>query len=295
MIKKDDLFITEGVTQSDRCIHTPGSFAKQNLLYVQEVGRLKSLTPHRSIREKLDSYLLLMVLSGSGSIVVGGEEYDVKQGDCAFINCMEHYEHISSEDNAWELAWVHFNGIAAQAYYDMFYKYNQECNVIYDTETDRCNGIIGKLLEKQRSKNILAELECGELLLHLLNSIIGSVVNQEAEEQEAESKWCNLIREYLNEEYAGSDVTGALSAKYGIPYDEIDGKFIKYYGISMAEYVINRRFNAAKELLRFTIKPMEEVIAESGLGDVVTMQQMFRENEDMSAEEYRKKWAQWIK
>jgi len=34
---------------------------------------------------------------------------------------------------------------------------------------------------------------------------------------------------------------------------------------------------------------------ESGLGDVVTMQKMFRENEDMSAEEYRMRWAQWIK
>ena len=50
MIKKDGLFFNEGMTKSDRSLHTPGSFAKQNLLYVQEVGRLQSLTPHKCIK-----------------------------------------------------------------------------------------------------------------------------------------------------------------------------------------------------------------------------------------------------
>ena len=40
MIKKEGLFATDMVTKSDRCIHTPSNFAKQNLLYVQEVGFL---------------------------------------------------------------------------------------------------------------------------------------------------------------------------------------------------------------------------------------------------------------
>jgi len=114
-------------------------------------------------------------------------------------------------------------------------------------------------------------------------------------DQRAESIWCNEIREFLNEEYAEAEILNILSKKYDMPLEEISNKFRKYYDIGVEEYVINRRFNAAKELLRFTIKPMEEVILESGLGDVVTMQKMFRENEDMSAEEYRMRWAQWIK
>lgn len=44
------MFATEGMTSSDRSLHTPGDYAQQNLLYVQEVGRLKSLKPHRCIR-----------------------------------------------------------------------------------------------------------------------------------------------------------------------------------------------------------------------------------------------------
>lgn len=70
--------------------------------------------------------------------------------------------------------------------------------------------------------------------------------------------------------------------------------FAQHYGISIDEYVDNRRLNAAKELLRFSVKPVAQVAAASGIGDVAAMQQMFREKEGMSAEEYREKWAQWI-
>jgi len=295
MVKKKNLFTTEGVTQSDRSLHTPGNFARQNLLYVQEAGILKSLSPHRCVREKLDSFLFLVVLAGSGSLEVGCRAYQIKQGDCAFIDCQEHYEHISSMDDAWELAWVHFNGQAARSYFDLFFNYNKECNVIYDSDTDIWKGIIRMLLDKIRCKNIIAELECGELLLHMLNTIIGDVVNQDELDQKAESQWCNEIREYLNEEYAEPELLTILSKRYNMSLDEISNKFRNYYDIGVEEYIINRRFNAAKELLRFTIKPIEEVISESGLGDVVNMQKMFRENEDMSAEEYRMRWAQWIK
>ena len=50
----NSLFSTTGITDSDRILHTPGEFARKNLLYVQEVGKLKSLQPHKSQRERID-------------------------------------------------------------------------------------------------------------------------------------------------------------------------------------------------------------------------------------------------
>ena len=44
--RMEKMFSSEGVTKSDRMLHTPGMFAKNHLLYVQEVGRLESLVPH---------------------------------------------------------------------------------------------------------------------------------------------------------------------------------------------------------------------------------------------------------
>lgn len=295
MISKKGLFATEGMTKSDRCIHTPGNFAKQNLLYVQEVGRLQSLKPHRSIRENLNSFLFVVVLEGKGSLQIGGKHYDIHSGDCALIDCKEHYEHISDEKEAWKLGWVHFNGQPAKGYYDLFMKYNKNSNVFSCEDVTVWNDRIGELLARQKARNFQAELYCGDLLLQLLNCIIDTVLSVSVLENEQEKQDIAELREQLNNLYADVNVLEIVEKNFGEGFKLLSERFFRQYGISVEEYIRNRRFNAAKELLRFTIKPVEIVATESGIGNIVSMQQMFRENEEMTAEEYRQKWAQWIR
>lgn len=295
MIKRDGLFSEESVTRSDRSLHTPSAFARQNLLYVQEVGRLESLTPHRCIRENLDSFLFLVVLEGKGSLDIEGKHYEIGKGDCALIDCMKHYEHISDEKEAWKLAWVHFNGNAARGYYELFMKYNGGVNVFETNETSSWDTLIGALRDVQKEKNLQAELHCGELLMKLLNSIIDSVASVSVIASEQEKQIVNELRELLNEKYAESDVLQTVENTLGEGLQELGNKFANQFGISIEEYISNRRFNASKEMLRFSIRPVEEVAKESGIGDMITMQQLFCENEGMTVEEYRAKWAAWIR
>ena len=56
---------------------------------------------------------------------------------------------------------------------------------------------------------------------------------------------------------------------------------------------MNRRFTCAKELLRFTVKPVKEIVTESGIGNADLFRNLFNKNEGMTAEEYREKWSQW--
>lgn len=295
MIKKESLFAAGGTSQSDRCLHTPGSFAKENLLYVQEVGKLRSIQPHRCVRENLDSFLFLIVLEGKGSLDVKGKHYPVQKGDCALIDCMEHFEHISDEQEAWKLGWVHFNGRSARGYYDLFLKYNKDANVFTVPDAGKWEELIEKLLARQKERNLQAELECGELLQHLLNRVIESVADLDAAASEEEKATANAIREQANASYADAGVLKELEQSFGMPEEDLNNRFRRYFGITLEEYISNRRFNAAKELLRFSIKPIGEVAEESGIGDQISMQQMFRDNEGMSAEEYRAKWAAWIR
>lgn len=288
------MFSKENVTRSERSLHTPGAFAKQNLLYVQEVGRLESLTPHRCIRENLDSYLFMVVLEGKGTLTVENREYGISKGDCAFIDCMKHYEHISDEQDAWKLAWVHFNGVGAKAYFDLFCKYCQG-NTFHTVKIDMWNELIGQLLEKQKDKSFLAELHSAELLLQLLNNIIEAVVDTDALRAEDFKQKNRVIREFLNEEYANPDVINSLEKNIGNTIEELNADFVRYYGISVNEYLLNKRLNVAKELLRFTIKTVEEVAKESGIESLAVMEKLFVEKENITPQEYREKWAQWIR
>lgn len=295
MAKREVFFSTEGIAQSDRSIHTPGAFAKQNLLYAQEVGRLQSLQPHKCVRENLDSWLFMVVLKGKGSLDIKGKHYEFGEGDCALIDCKEHYEHISDEQDAWSLAWVHFNGHGAKGYYELFRKCNNDENVFGGGDVSEWNGIIGELLAVQKERNFLAELRCGELLLGLLNRIINCVSDGAVLNSEQEKQALGELREYLNEQFAERDILALLEKNFGEDLKPLGRSFLNKFGITVEEYISSRRFNAAKELLRFSIKPVEEVAKEAGIGDMIVMQQMFRENEGMTAEEYRAKWAQWIR
>ena len=295
MEKRDGFFSTEGIAESDRSIHTPGTFAKQNLLYVQEVGRLQSLRPHKCIRENLDSWLFMIVLKGKGSLDIKGKHYEFGEGDCALIDCEEHYEHISDEEDAWSLAWVHFNGHGAKGYYELFKKCNGGENVFQGGDISAWDGIIGELLTAQKERNFQAELHCGELLLGLMNRIIDSVSDGDILNSEQEKLAIEELREYLNERFAEREILALLEKDFGEDVKLLGKSFLNKFGISVEEYISSRRFNAAKELLRFSIKPVEEVAKVAGIGDIIVMQQMFRENEGMTAEEYRAKWAQWIR
>lgn len=295
MIKSEGLFTTEGMTSSDRSLHTPGDYARQNLLYVQEVGRLKSLKPHRCIREKLESYLFIAVLRGRGKLVIRDHAYELGAGDCALVDCWEHYEHVSDEKDGWELAWVHYYGNTARSFYELFRRGNGGSSVFHVEDVEQWNQLIGQLLSLQSDRNMLAELRCGELLLHLQYRILQELSGGGALADEQEKQLVSSVREWLNEHYTENDVEGALRQEFSQESEEMDRSFAQYYGIRIEEYVDNRRLNAAKELLRFSIKPVAEVAAESGIGDEAAMRRMFREKEGMSAEEYRQKWAQWIR
>lgn len=45
--------------------------------------------------------------------------------------------------------------------------------------------------------------------------------------------------------------------------------------------------------MRFTVKPISDVIRESGIDNADLFRHLFIENEGITAEEYRKKWSQW--
>lgn len=289
------LFSASGVTDSTRMLHTPGDFAKKNLLYVQEVGKLRSLKSHRSQRENLDSFLFMGVLEGEGTVEIMGNTYKVNKGDCVFLNCMDKYAHESSENRPWKLCWAHFNGTAAKAYYELFYEKNGQSSIFRPDSMHKAEKYIDSLMEYQKAKDLEAELESGSILIQLMNLCLISVMQRDNADQEQEVKYCGEIREYVNENYREIELMSILSDKYNLSEEILNEIFQKVYGIELQDYILNRRFTAAKELLRFTIKPIKEVVEESGIRNADLFRRLFLDGEGMSAEDYRMKWAQWIK
>ena len=104
---------------SSRILYTPSPFARTSLLHLQEVGSLQAIRPHTSSRTDLVSFLCLVVLSGSGKLTYEGNDYELKTGDCAFIDCRKAYSHSTSDD-LWALQWCHFYAPSLPAVYEKY-------------------------------------------------------------------------------------------------------------------------------------------------------------------------------
>ncbi|MDD6057986.1 MAG: AraC family transcriptional regulator [Clostridiales bacterium] len=279
----EKMFTSEGVTKSDRILHTPGTFAKNHLLYVQEVGKLQSLVPHICRRENLDSYLIFEVVEGRGSITAEGTTFELQRGDCVWIDCQEPFEHVSSEEEPWKLVWVHFNGNCAAEFYRLFRKKN-ESPILPPRDSVKVADMLERLLEGLKGN--MSELELHSLLTQLVTGCLLETNEKNRMEE---------VREFINVNYRDAGIYKLLAERFGMEQSILEQQFGESYGINVRDYILNRRFNMAKELLRFTIRPMDEVMEASGIGNEDLFYQLFRENEGVTPEEYRKNWAQWIK
>ena len=285
------LFDQNDMTSSKRYLHTPSEFARRKLIYVQETGMLKSLKPHVSRRSNLESYLFFIVMNGRGRVVYGDNTYELKAGECAFIDCRSLYEHCSSDDAQWELKWVHMDGGVLRDYYSVFLEKNGSIPVFRAADIKLYSDMLDRIMANQNEKDITSEYISHSLLTELVTRILVETINEGNKLLNPDI--LNSIREMVNMRFKEENLLESVCQEYGMDEIAINKQFKEKYGIDLCDYILNRRFNCAKELLRFTVKPVKDIVTESGIMNADLFRHLFIENEGMTAEEYRRKWAQW--
>ena len=233
----------------------------------------------------------MVVMSGNGRVSFDGKDYSVKAGDCAFIDCRRSYEHCSGEDSQWELMWVHMDGALLRDYYGIFLEKNGGSPVFKAADIKKYSGIIDEVMSNQDEKDITSEYVSHNLLTNLVTTMLVEIINEDNKKLNPDI--LNSIRESVNARFKEEDLLESVCGEYGMDEIAINRQFKDKYGIDLCDYILNRRFNCAKELLRFSVKPVKEIVVESGIMNTDLFRHLFIENEGMTAEEYRKKWAQW--
>ena len=277
------------LTESYRIISTPSAFAKETLFYIQEIGKLKSLKSHTSKRESLDSFLFIIVTSGSGTFNYMGKIYSLKAGDHLFIDCKKPYSHESTDSDPWKLIWVHFNGVLMDHYYQYFS--NKTSSIAFQPdELSEFNTLLENLLMLANKKSTDSEL----MASHLLNSLITRVLTLNTDQvtkdiNRIEDK-IQQIKDFLDENFQKKIPLDKIAEEFYISKYHMSREFKKAYGITIATYIVAKRITYAKELLRFTDMKIDEIGQFCGIEDNSYFNKVFRKLEGVTASEYRKKW-----
>lgn len=289
-MRKKRTAVTEVNTSSERVLAMPTRFALNSCLYVQEVGRLKSLKPHISARENLDSYLFLIVLSGEGSVNYKGVTHQMSFGNCALIDCKQKYYHISSKDKPWELMWVHFNGNMAASLYEQFIRINPS-GVFRSSNVHNYKRPLEEMMRLNREHDGNTELLSNKYITDIITLSCMDSEHDETEPAGSIRDKLSSIRDYLNENYTHKILLEDLAEEFYVSKYHLSREFKNEYDITIGNYLLNLRIARAKELLRFSGMPIEEIAGECGISDTSYFTKVFRKSEGMTALEYRHKWG----
>ena len=269
---------------SKRVINTATPTAKNSFFYVQETGFLKVKKSHQTKRRFLNSFLIVYVTGGSGTLEYNEKTFSIKKGQCFFIDCMKKHSYHSSENDPWELLWVHFNGATSKEYFDIFYK--KENPVVFPADNMKTENLLRELISINDEHTHNSELLSSHIIVSLMTQVILGTKKKITEPSENAIK----IKSYLKEHFTEKLTLDKLSKELFLSKFHIEKEFKKYYGMTVFDYIISKRINLAKRLLRFTNKTIDEISSECGFSDQSYFNRQFKKSVGTTGTAFRRKW-----
>lgn len=279
---------TQPKSNAQRMIATPTPYTRTNCLYVQEIGSLISVEPHVSRREKLESYLFLIVLSGRGRLFYQETSFELRQGDCVWIDCAQPYLHESSPDAPWELKWVHFYGAGADTFYQS-YREQGHPFCFSPANAGAFNQALSAMYTLHREDAAQKELLCHKYLTDIITLCFLEHAELASEKNRTFTK-ITSVREYLKEHFAEPVSLDLLSSLFFISKFHLAREYKQVFGTTLMGDLTSLRLSHAKSLLRFSEASVESVAVSCGYQNANYFIKVFKRTEGMTPLEYRRKW-----
>ncbi len=278
-----------GVENDKRILYTPSSFAKKNLIYLQETGEIRANRAHISQRDYLRSYLFMLVMDGTGKLMYRGKEYIVRAGECIFIDCTNEYSH-TPQDERWSLKWVHFSGGNVRELYENYLQ-NGGRPSFKTSKFLAYSDLLAEIFRIASEDDGFSDMMLYEKLVSLLVMLTEeSRLQEQQDELERSIRDMTPIKQYLDTNYKEKISLDALAEAFYVNKFYMTRIFKKKYGVSIVNYLTQVRITRAKQLLRFTDMPIESISQECGMSDANYFSRVFRKVEGTSPGEFRKMW-----
>ncbi|HEY5583067.1 MAG TPA: AraC family transcriptional regulator [Ruminiclostridium sp.] len=255
--------------------------AKSMFFYLKCAGRYFSDSDYYVERKEYNSFLLIYIKSGEGSIYYENKTYEAKENDVVIIACHKPYSY--SSDN-WETLWVHFDGNMSREFFNTIYA-STGCVISLKESIivpKYLNYIIDDISGNKKTNEPIVSCYIQRILteLMLLSSDTSSEeLNNTSPVEEAITYIQNNFKNKISIERLSLDVN--LSTFY---FSRI---FKRETGYSPYEYIIMTRLNEAKKLLKETILSIKEIGFSSGFNSESNFVSCFKNNNYVTPKEFR--------
>ena len=148
-------------------------------------------------------------------------------------------------------------------------------------------SIITNINNIANGDSFIKDMEIYSSITNLLTKIMKETIYND----DSKKKY-NLedIRKYLDDNYTSAITLENLSDTFYINKYYLTRAFKDKYGVTINNYLLDKRIMKAKELLRYSNYSIEKVGKLSGITDQNYFSRIFKRVEGTSPKEYRKMW-----
>lgn len=260
---------------------------KPRLLYA---GSLNKHEDWSEIPHNHEFVEILFILDGKGSVTIEGAYYPLKKGDIIIYNADVMHAEISDTKEPLEARFLAFDKLEVTnlepnhlipPQYDFIYPSDD----MYQTFQRYFDNIIHELSVKEQFYSDIAQNTLQVLLMQLLRLLNRT---QSANELLKQNEALTSALKYIDDHYLENITLDSIAAECFVTKYYLSHLFAKYQQTSIGKYIFNKRLNDAKNLLRFTDSPVQEVAEQSGFNDQSYFCRVFKKAVNMTPMQYRK-------
>jgi len=249
-----------------------------------DISRFGITFPDKNYRIKRNPspcFIVEYIVSGMGYIEINGTKHKLTQNDIYIVHPGDNCEYYADKKNPYKKYWINFR---SSFFFDFLKSYDLDERVIHGLDISQYFEQIFEL-EKTSRKNDDLYLPVSKILFSMMLDI---AIFKKSEEKNKELNLAVRIKDFLQFGFNDDITMETLEKEYYRSKSQINKIFKKAYNITPYAYLINIRIDFAKNLLKTTDKPINQIAEYLRFSSEYHFSGTFKKKVGISPREYRK-------
>lgn len=267
--------------------HTPTEVGRQVFYSVLRAGHLISGRDYKKVHPNYPGHKLLLCLKGSGFVRVNGRDWEVKQGDLAWIFNDNENAHWPTEGSPWEMLWIRVVGPHMEEVYRVMTTVGSP--VFTGINSRKAEAAFKRVFKILDQRPIAMEAALHAEVAHIMKLLFEARhdANPTAQSEIPQSlrKPLEAMRLRFNEQLTVDE----LATMAGMSVSSFHRQFKAATGTSPIDWLKRERINQAKKRLLETDHTIAEIADQTGYYDQFYFSKDFKRMTKLSPTEYRQR------